>query len=164
MWLLLITPEADPLVAPWRAEHDYAARYGIPAHVTVRTPFLPPEQWRDPALSRLEAFLPFELTLERLEDRPGALVILAEPDDELRGLTEAVGSTWAALPPHKGNRPDLAYHLTVVRTPDDSIRSQARDAIAPHLPLGVTGTELWASAGSEEQGLEHAVVARAARR
>ena len=36
MWLLLMTPEAEPVVDPWRAEHDSAARYGIPAHVTVR--------------------------------------------------------------------------------------------------------------------------------
>ena len=160
VWLLLITPDAEPVVGRWRAEHDVAARYGIPAHVTVRTPFLPPEQWRDPTLSSLERFLPIEMTLARLEDRPGALVVLVEPDDGLRGITEAVGLQWPSLPPHKENRPDLAYHVTVVRTPNDDIRSQAREAIAPHLPLNVTGTEWWASAGSFEEGLEHTIVAR----
>jgi hypothetical protein len=158
MWLLLRTPEAESIVDPWRAEHDPAARFGIPAHVTVYTPFLPPEDWRDPGLSLLERFLPIEVTLARLENRPGALVILAEPDDELRAITEAVRLSWPALPAHKGNRPDLAYHMTVVRTANDSVRSNARDAIAPHLPLRVTGTEMWASAGSPEDGLHHAVV------
>src|SRR5215204_6047454 len=90
--------------------------FGIPAHVTVYTPFLPPEDWNDPALSLLERFLPTEVTLARLENRPGGLVILAEPDDDLRAITAAVSSSWPALPPHKGNRPDLAYHMTVVRT------------------------------------------------
>ena len=163
MWLLLITPDAEPLVGRWRAEHDFAARFGIPAHVTVRTPFLPPEQWRDPALSVLESFLPIEVTLARLENRPGGLVIVVEPDDGLRELTEAIGAHWPALPPHKGDRPDLAYHVTVVRTANDRIRSEACEAIAPRLPLNVTGTEMWASAGSPEEGLRHAVLAPARR-
>src|SRR5262245_44283269 len=107
-----MTPEAEPLVDPWRAEHDVAARYGIPAHVTGRTPFLPPAHWQDPALSSLESFRPTEVTLARLENRPGALVLLAEPDDSLRAITEAVSSAWPTLPPHKGNRPDAAYHMT----------------------------------------------------
>jgi hypothetical protein len=162
MWLLLITPDADSLVGRWRAEHDVAARFGIPAHVTVRTPFLQPECWRDPALSLLERFLPIDVTLSHLENRPGALVLIVEPDDELREITEAVGLAWPTLPPHKDNRPDLAYHMTVVRTANDSIRSQAWEALAPHLPLRVTGAEMWASEGSLEDGLRHALVARAA--
>jgi 2'-5' RNA ligase superfamily len=160
VWLLLMTPEAESLVDPWRAQHDPAARFGIPAHVTVYTPFLPPEDWHDPALALLERFLPTEVTLARLENRPGGLVILAEPDDDLRAITEAVRSSWPVLPAHKGNRPDLAYRVTVVRTASDRARSEAREAIAPHLPLRVTGTEMWASAGSLEDGLRHAVVAR----
>jgi 2'-5' RNA ligase superfamily len=160
VWLVLITPEADSLVSRWRAEHDRAARFGIPAHVTVRTPFLPPERWRDPALSLLQRFLPTDVRLARLENRPGGLVILAEPDEGLREITEAVGLSWPTLPPHKGNRPDLAYHMTVVRTANDRIRSQASEAIAPHLPLRVTGTEMWATDGSLDDGLRHAVVAR----
>ena len=158
MWLLLITPDAEPLVGRWRGEHDYAARFGIPAHVTVYTPFLPPEQWRDPA-SGLETLLPVKVTLARLENRPGGLVVVVEPNDVLRQMTDAISAHWPELPPHKGNRPDLAYHVTVVRTADDEIRSQAREAIAPHLPLDVAGTELWASAGSDEEGVRHTVLA-----
>jgi 2'-5' RNA ligase superfamily len=160
VWLLLITPNAESLVGLWRAEHDNAARFGIPAHVTVRTPFLPSERWRDPAFSLLERFLPTDVTLARLENRPGALVIVVEPDDGLREITEAVGMSWPELPAHKGNRPDLAYHMTVVRTANDRIRSEAAEAIAPYLPLRVTGTEMWASAGSLEDGLRHDVVVR----
>jgi hypothetical protein len=156
----MITPDAEPLVGRWRAEHDSAARFGIPSHVTVRTPFLPRERWQDPALSLLERFLPTDVTLTRLENRPGGLVLVVEPDNELREITEAVTLSWPTLPPHKGNRPDLAYHVTVVRTADDRIRSQAWEAIAPHLPLRVTGTEMWATDGSPEDGLRHAIVAR----
>ena len=151
VWLLLITPDAASLVGRWRAEHDYAARFGIPAHVTVRTPIPSPERWRDPGFSRLERFLPTDVTLARLENRPGGLVIVAEPDDGLREITAAVGLSWPSLPPHKGNRPDLAYHMTVARTTNDRIRSQASEAIRPHLPLRVTGTEDAGVEGSSQQ-------------
>jgi hypothetical protein len=157
--LLLITPDAEPLVGRWRAEHDWAARHGIPAHVTVRLPFLTPDQWHDPSLGALAKLLPLDVTLARLEDRPGALVVLVEPDDELQRLTETVGELWPTLPPHKADYPRVAYHLTVVRTPDARLRARAWDAIAPHLPIQVTGTEFWAAHGSPEVGAEHAVVA-----
>jgi hypothetical protein len=159
--LLLITPAAEPLVGEWRAEHDWAARHGIPAHVTVRLPFLAPDQWRDPTLGALAKLLPVDVTLARLEDRPGALVILVEPDDELRRLTETVGELWPTLPPNKPDHARVAYHVTVVRTPDPRIRARAWQAIAPHLPVQVTGTEFWAAHGSQDVGAEHTVVASA---
>ena len=81
MPLLLMTPDADPLIARWRADHDWAAAYGISAHVTVRTPFLEPEQWPAELPDALDAFIPIDITLARLENRPGALVIVVEPDD-----------------------------------------------------------------------------------
>ena len=112
-----------------------------------------------PRLAALSHLLPVEVTLARLENRPGALVIVVEPDHGLRELTDAVGSTWPELPPHKGNRPDLAYHMTVVRTEDEAIRSRAADEISPQLPLEVSGTEFWASEGVLGERLKHAVVA-----
>jgi hypothetical protein len=160
--LLLITPAAEPLVGEWRAEHDWAARYGIPAHVTIRLPFLPPDQWQDPSLGALTNLLPVDVTLARLEDRPGALVVIVEPDDELRQLTEIVGELWPTLPPNKPEHARVAYHLTVVRTPDPRVRARASEAIAPHLPLQVGGTEFWAAHGSENVSAEHKVVASAA--
>jgi hypothetical protein len=158
--LLLITPDAEPLLGQWRADHDWAARYGIPAHVTVRMPFLDPHDWGalapPPSLTQL---LPVEITLARLEDRPGALVVVVEPDDQLRALTEIVGEIWASLAPHKEDRADFAYHLTVARTDDPRVRSDAWKAIAPHLPMQIAGTELWAAHGSPEVGAEHTVIA-----
>jgi 2'-5' RNA ligase superfamily len=147
MWLLLVTPDAEPLVGRWRVEHDWAARCGIPAHVTVRTPFLPSGRSLESGLEALHRLLPVDVTLARLEDRPGALVLLVEPDHELRDLTDAVSAEWPGMPTHKGGRPDVAYHVTVVRTKDDRVRTRAWDDIAPRLPARVGGTELWAVEG-----------------
>jgi hypothetical protein len=161
--LLLMTPGAEPLVGEWRAEHDWAAAHGVPAHVTVRMPFLEPPQWNDPRLHELREFLPSHVTLARLEDRPGALVIVAEPDDHLRELTDAIGTLWPTLPPHKPGYESYAYHVTVARTADAEVRSQASAALAPHLPLAVTGTEFWAAHGSPDAGLKTMVVATSER-
>ncbi len=156
MPLLLRLPAAEPLVDPWRAEHDWAAAHGIPAHVTVRMPFLAPEEWGDPRIHEVVApFLPLPLTLARLEDRPGALVVLVEPDAELRRVTAAVDRAWPSLPPHKDGRRDVAYHVTVVRTPDPDVRAAAEDAIAPQLPLAVTATEAWAAERTPDGGVVH---------
>ena len=160
--LLLVTPDAEPLLGPWRADHDWAAQDGIPAHVTVRTPFLDPDGWADPSLRALARFLPLQVTLARLEDRPGALVVVVEPDDQLRALTQAVGALCPTLPPHKSDWSQFAYHLTVVRTPDPRVRAHATEALAPHLPTRVCGTELWAAHGSPDRGAEHRVIAAAA--
>jgi 2'-5' RNA ligase superfamily len=151
--LLLMIPGADSLVEAWRADHDWAARHGIGAHVTVRMPFLEPAQWDDAALAGLSNMLPVELKLARLEDRPGALVILVRPDDQLRRITTMVGELWPDLPPHKADYERPAYHITVVRTADPDIRRTASEEISPKLPMRVTGTAFWVAHGSAESGL-----------
>lgn len=161
MPLLLVTPDAEPLVGRWREEHDWAASFGIPSHVTVRSPFLPRESWDANVAAALGEFLPVPVTLARLDHRPGAIVILVEPDGELRRLTMAATAAWPTLPPHKDGRLDVAYHITVVRTRDSALRRRAWREIEPQLPLGVLGTELWAAEGSRETGATHTVVARA---
>lgn len=161
VFLLLMTPDADPLVGRWRAKHDWAAKWGIGAHVTVRTPFLPPPEWGDPQIQQvLEPYLPLTINLARLENRPGALVVLAEPDNELRLVTAAVSAAWPSLPPHRGGRPDFAYHVTVVRTPDPHARDAAAAEIAPRLPMQVIGAEVWATHVDRPGHLSHEVVAR----
>lgn len=160
MWLMLAVPEADDVIGGYRHDHDPYARFGVPAHVTVRKPFLPPAEWdRIQASEVLASLLPVEITLARIEDRPGALVIAVEPDDSLRELTAVVTAAWPELPPHKENRPDLAYHVTVVRTRDPAVRASAIRDLKGHLPLSLTGMELWAGAATEH-GYTHRVLVR----
>jgi hypothetical protein len=85
--------------------------------------------------------LPVTVTLARLEDRPGALVAVAEPDAELRRLTARLDPL-GDLPLHRDGRSDLAYHATIVRTTDPRVRRAAADAIEPQLPLSEETGEL----------------------
>jgi len=160
--LLLMTPDAEPLVAEWRAEHDWTAAHGIGAHVTVRAPFFGVAAAQERDVERaLGSFLPLQVTLARLEDRPGALVVLAEPDDALWELTDAASAAWPELGAHKDGRPDAAFHVTVVRTPDPALRRAAAEAIGPHLPAAVAGTELRVAERTAAGGLAWVVVATA---
>src|SRR5690242_3716091 len=42
--LIVAVPEAEPAVAALRTAYDPAASWGVPAHVTVLYPFLPPDR------------------------------------------------------------------------------------------------------------------------
>jgi 2'-5' RNA ligase superfamily len=157
--LMLVLPDIDALVGRWRERHDPYAAAGVPAHTTVRSPFVPPERWRDVALlDALRPLVPVDVTLARIEDRPGALVVVIEPDSVLRELTAMVSAALPELPPHKDGRLDLAYHVTAVRTADRVVRAEAALALEGQLPLRVTGTELWAGAQTAD-GYLHAVLA-----
>jgi hypothetical protein len=41
--LVVLVPEAEPVVADVRARHDPSVRLGVPAHVTLLFLFMPPE-------------------------------------------------------------------------------------------------------------------------
>jgi hypothetical protein len=109
--------------------------------VSVRVP-VPVEADLEPGrVVRAAEPLPVRVTLARLEDREGALVAVAEPDADLRLLTERL-DVLGDLPPHRDGRPDLAYHATIVRTADPDVRRAAANAIEPLLPLTEETDEL----------------------
>jgi hypothetical protein len=53
--LLLLVPAAEPVVGEHRARFDASARDGVPAHLTVLYPFLPPALIDDTVLASLIA-------------------------------------------------------------------------------------------------------------
>src|SRR6185312_14804244 len=48
--LIVAVPEAETAVGALRREHDSSAALGVPAHVTILFPFLPPERVDQDAL------------------------------------------------------------------------------------------------------------------
>jgi 2'-5' RNA ligase len=137
----LLVPGAERVVGHWRQEHDWVATCGLGAHVTVRSPFANRLE-RATVEPVVRAHLPLTLTLARIENRPGALVVVVEPDDELRRLTATFDTIVPTLPRHRGGRADLAYHVTVVRTADADIRAAAAAEIERALPLAVEARAL----------------------
>ena len=44
--LVILVPEAEPLVRPFRHRFDPSAALGVPAHITLLYPFIAPEQMK----------------------------------------------------------------------------------------------------------------------
>ena len=51
--LILPVPEAEPLLAQWRARWDPNASLGVPAHLTLLFPFLPQTRVTDAEVAKL---------------------------------------------------------------------------------------------------------------
>lgn len=141
--LIVPVPDAEPVVGRHRARLDPAASWGVPAHVTVLYPFLPPAAVDDAVLRTLGslfgAFPSFAARLTRVEWFDADVVWLApEPGEPFRRLTAAVSDRFPSVPPYGGAFPDVVPHLTVGdRAPLPALRVAAAD-IAPHLPVPFT--------------------------
>lgn len=141
--LIVEVPEAEALVANWRIRHDPVASEGIPAHITVLFPFVPPEELGAVTLETLAAVtasvVPFEYSLDSIEEFPGAIWLRPDPDEPFRDLTQRVWTAFPEHPPYEGRFPDSQPHLTIVQTDSQeeqaSLRTELNAEIREHLPI-----------------------------
>lgn len=138
--VIVAIPEIEPVVAQFRSQLDRNAARGVPAHVTVLAPFLPPDRIGDRQLRQLAAAVQsvprFDVTFRRIEWFRGDVLWLApEPDDGFRALTATVSAAFPDCPPYGGAFTELIPHLTVgAYTELGRLRDAAR-VISPRLPV-----------------------------
>ncbi len=155
--VIVVVDEAEPVVGRFRAWFDRSAGWGVPPHVTVLYPFLPPERVDDTVLAALReicAGVPaFETTLARVAWFGETVLFLApEPDRPFRALTRAVWDRFPGYPRYGGTHADPVPHLTVGHdAPVDLLRAAA-DAVTPHLPIRVPVTTVRLIEGSAAPG------------
>ena len=120
--LVVLVPEAEPLVGPFRARHDPAGAKGVPAHVTVLYPYLPPSkittQVEETLTNVFSAFGAFEATFNETGQFPGVLYLIPSADGPFRHLTEAVIARFPEAPPYGGKFSAIVPHLTVAHADD----------------------------------------------
>jgi 2'-5' RNA ligase len=141
--LLVEVPEAEPLVGPWRERYDPVATRGVPAHITVLYPFIPPADLDAAAVDRLRGVLaavkPFSFHLARLDAFPGVVWLRPEPHDPFTALTTALWSAFPGFPPYGGAHPDPQPHLTVGLADSPAAQQELHrhlaDAFAGRLPV-----------------------------
>ncbi|SCE78798.1 2'-5' RNA ligase family protein [Micromonospora saelicesensis] len=138
--LIVPIPEAEDAVGRFRASLDRAASWGVPAHVTVLYPFLPPQQIDEQALAVLrEAFagIPrFDVVLTHVDWFGDSVVWLApRPDRPFRDLTEAVWQRFPEAPPYGGAHSEVVPHLTIGHDAAKPVLSHAAETISAHLPI-----------------------------
>ena len=116
--LLLPVPAAEAAVGAHRARLDASARDGVPAHITVLYPFLPPAEIGPEVLAelaRLFAAVPrFSFTLDQVRWF-GESVVWLGPSDEspFRALTGLAVAAYPSCPPYRGAHEDVVPHLTI---------------------------------------------------
>lgn len=132
--VIVPVPAAERVVGPHRRVLDHSALWGVPAHVTVLYPFLPPDRVTANTIDDLRACLAevdaFECTFARVRWFEQDVVWLApEPDGPFRALTEAVWRRFPDHPPYRGAHPDVVPHLTVGSTRLGDLAGLRRAAI-----------------------------------
>ena len=141
--LVVLVPEAEPLVGPFRARHDPVAAEGVPAHVTVLYPFVAPARITAPVEASLaEAFRSvsvFETSFSTIREFPGVLYLAPSSDYPFRRLTEVILARFPETPPYGGRFADVVPHLTVAHGADAArlarIRSEFEAAARTALPI-----------------------------
>jgi hypothetical protein len=153
--LIVPVSEAEPVVGRFRASQDLAATWGVPAHVTVLYPFLPPERVDDVVLAALRdivAVVPrTEVLLTRVDWFGDEVVWLApEPDQLFRDLTAAVWRRFPDAPPYAGAHAEIVPHLTIGPDAPRAVLAQAAQAVSAHLPIRTTVTAVHLIAGTPD--------------
>lgn len=154
--VLALVPEAEGIVGKYRRELDPTTAAGVPAHVTVLYPFLPPGRLDDEVVARLRAAVAdvpgfgcsFPTTGWFGEDY---LWLAPSPADPFLLLTQRVAEAFPECPPYAG-RHEPHPHLTVgysSHAPVAALRA-AEAAIVPALPIGARVGVLHLMAGSRE--------------
>ena len=159
--LLLPVPAAEPAVARHRARLDASARDGVPAHITVLYPFLPPAELGDEALAAVRQLIAgieaFDFTLDRIGWFGEAVTWLGPRDPApFRSLTDAAFAAFPSCPPYGGVIPSdgVIPHLTVGHLGGrEALREAAAEASA-HLPIAARAVEVIVMSGPRPGGPE----------
>jgi 2'-5' RNA ligase len=146
--LIVPVPEAEALVGAWRERYDDSARTGVPAHLTLLYPFLPPEDVTEADLDQLSALFAstpatrYVLSAVRRFSR-GVLYLAPEPEEFLRDLTTRIWALYPHRPPYGGAFAEVIPHLTVAQVADGSVLDAVEAEVAPGLPVAAHATEVW---------------------
>jgi hypothetical protein len=134
--LIVVVPEAEPVVGGWRSRFDPSAEAGVPAHVTVLYPFLDQDRLDEQSLEvLLGAHPPFDVRFAGCGRFPGVLFLAPLPDQPFRALTEAVAERWPEAPPYGGQFAETIPHLTVVTGQEPSVLDEVEADLAVRLPV-----------------------------
>jgi 2'-5' RNA ligase len=115
--LLVPVPEAEAIVGAWRAAHDPSARNGVPAHITLVVPWVPPEQIKEEHLEELEDIVLHQEAFEYQLDRvcwfgQRVLWLAPSPAQPFKDLTHVLSEHFET-PPWQGEFSEVVPHLTV---------------------------------------------------
>jgi 2'-5' RNA ligase len=149
--LVVLVPEADALVGPFRERFDRSALEGMSAHITINYPFQPKQTDRELLIGELSAlfsgFPSVRFRLTELRQDPDTLYLAVEPEQPFREIVEAVVNRYPESPPYGRTSDRVAPHVTVAEeTPGADFRHIAEEfasASRGRLPIEGIACEIW---------------------
>jgi 2'-5' RNA ligase len=156
-------PAAEPVVGTHRERLDRAAGWGVPAHVTVLYPFVPPQEV-DRALATLAAGVRSVSAFDCAFATTGwfgrdVLWLAPDPAEPFRRLTRAVWSAFPQHPPYAGAHDGSTPHLTVAeraladeRGPGAEVLIRVEAEVLRRLPVHQHVDHVLLLAGSQQPG------------
>lgn len=117
--LVVLIPEAEPLVQDFRKLYDPSAAWGVPAHVTILYPFIPPQDITPEVFVSLKeifsSYPTFSVKFAQTMDFPDTLFLAPEPADPFIEMTKAVVRVFPEYPPYSGGFSEIVPHLTIAQ-------------------------------------------------
>jgi 2'-5' RNA ligase len=152
--LLVPVAEAEPLVRRHRLARDPVAPRGVPAHITVLYPFVPPDEVDqgvcDALTEVLARFTVFDFTLTEVRQFPSGVLYLApEPARPFVAITDALVARWPEQPPYHGAFTSVIPHLSVAMQSDGSAGDLEAE-LNGGLPLRTRADAVWLMEGQPE--------------
>ncbi|MGK5681539.1 2'-5' RNA ligase family protein [Actinoplanes sp. URMC 104] len=162
--LIVAVAEAEPVVAAHRDRLDLAASWGVPAHITICYPFLPPAAVDERVLAglrRVAAAVPaFFCKLTEVSWFGQRVVWLApDPAEPFRALTAAVVARFPAARPYEGRHDEVVPHLTIGHDHPPADLRAAADAVGQQLPIHARVASMRLAAGGTGPGASWSTLA-----
>lgn len=149
--LVVLVPEADALVGPFREKHSPSASAGMLAHITINYPFKPRQAERQLLLEELRhlfsAFPSTRFSLTELRETSDTLYLAVEPEGPFVEMAEAVLSLYPESPLYGRVSDEVVPHVTVaeptIRTEFTGIAREFALASKGRLPIYAFADAVW---------------------
>jgi 2'-5' RNA ligase len=149
--ILIPVHDADAVVAPFRLEHDPVSTAGVPAHITLIVPWLPPVEIRTEDLDELADTLAptdaFDFLLSRVRWFGRRVLWLApEPVQPFLDLVGLLAERFGT-PPYEDEFDEVVPHLTVGHASDGAELGVVAEQLTAKLPIKCRADQVWVMVG-----------------
>ncbi len=149
--LVVLVPEAEELVGPFRAIYDPVANCGMPAHITILYPFKKPEAIDASVTRKLEAFFechdPFAYALATIAQFPGVVYLAPDNVSPFVDLMTGIAEEFPENPPYGGTIKEVVPHLTVGHSENEAVfeklKAEFTVVAKRELPIASRVDEVW---------------------
>jgi hypothetical protein len=149
--LVILVPEAEPIIDRLRQRYDPSAAVGMPAHITINYPFLPGLPVDAATIDQLRGlfsgFSPLRYALVEVRKFFDAVYLAPEPSEPFMELIRAVIAQYPESPPYGGMFAKIVPHLSLAQSENAAELEFVLRAFAPgsdgSLPIEASADRVW---------------------